>query len=337
MERLFSIIIPIYNVERYIARCLESVLNQSYDNFEVILINDGSDDNSYEICKKYMENDNRITLISQDNKGVSSARNLGLQSATGKYVLFLDGDDAIMPSLCSKLKCIIEQSESNELIIFGYCNINDKVKQEIGVKDELIFYKENMGEMLFELDKLKLLYTVWNKVFLRSRIQNGFSEEMTFAEDSCFIINYLEQIEKIRVIPFIGYQYYTNISGSAMKKYHKDMFEICLKEYKCIIESKIDYHERLLSFAQYHLRKNFWYFVLPALLRTVDLNKKEKRNELKIIVSLQEYKQLKILHYAECKMQLLFAFLVKIKCLRSGIYIYEKKLNSSWWCFNEKK
>ena len=95
-----SIIVPIYNSERFIADCIESLINQTYQNIEIILIDDGSSDNSYEICKKYQSLDSRIILISQVNSGVSIARNKGIKVATGQHIMFVDSDDYVYKRLC---------------------------------------------------------------------------------------------------------------------------------------------------------------------------------------------------------------------------------------------
>lgn len=93
MDFLISIIIPVYNVEQYLCKCLDSIINQTYIKLQIIIINDGSTDNSLEICKRYADRDSRITLINQDNKGLSGARNTGLRVATGDYIFFTDSDD----------------------------------------------------------------------------------------------------------------------------------------------------------------------------------------------------------------------------------------------------
>jgi len=90
-----TIIIPVYNTEKYVEKCIESIINQTYKNLEIIIVNDGSTDNSYNICKKYCEIDERIILLTQDNQGLSVARNNALDIATGKYVEFVDSDDWI--------------------------------------------------------------------------------------------------------------------------------------------------------------------------------------------------------------------------------------------------
>ena len=98
-----SIIIPMYNAKEYIARCLESVINQSFNNIEIIIVNDGSTDKSLEICRKYAEVDERIVILNKENNGVSVARNQGMNVATGEYIMFVDSDDWIDESMCQDL------------------------------------------------------------------------------------------------------------------------------------------------------------------------------------------------------------------------------------------
>lgn len=95
MKSLISVIIPVYNVEKYICRCLDSVLRQTYCNFEIILVNDGSTDDSGNICKKYQNRESRITLLCQKNRGLSAARNAGIEVAKGDYITFIDSDDCV--------------------------------------------------------------------------------------------------------------------------------------------------------------------------------------------------------------------------------------------------
>jgi len=110
---LITIIVPVYNVEQYLDRCIESIVNQTYSNLEIILVNDGSTDGSSEICSKYQKSDDRIIVINKNNSGLSSARNAGLNIAKGKYVGFVDGDDYISEVMYENLYGLIKQTKSN--------------------------------------------------------------------------------------------------------------------------------------------------------------------------------------------------------------------------------
>lgn len=324
MEKKFSIIIPVYNVEQYISRCLESILKQTYRNYEVIIVNDGSKDHSYEICCKYRELDERIIVISKENQGVSSARNLGLQHASGDYVIFVDSDDTISPDLCKSLSHELEQAKDHELIIFGYYTIDHNIKEEVAIKQETTFEKDNILDALFTLDKLRLLYVVWNKVFVRSKVNHTFPENMSFAEDSCFVFKYIEQMEKIKILTFKGYHYYTNISGSAIKRYHKNMLENCLQEFNYIKGCDIGDQKALIKHAQIHLGDNFWYFILPSLIRTKELCKAEKRQELKRIMDNEVLKSVLYCNGFERKIQKLMLQLSRLKLYGIMIFLYRR-------------
>jgi glycosyltransferase involved in cell wall biosynthesis len=120
MDPLVSVVVPSYNVEKYLGECVESVLNQTYSNWEMIIVNDGSQDNTLECAQKYADEDQRITVINQKNGGVSAARNAGLFAAKGKYIVFLDGDDYWRPEFLAKLTEAIERSGKK----IAYCGYN---------------------------------------------------------------------------------------------------------------------------------------------------------------------------------------------------------------------
>ena len=165
MNHKISIIIPVYNVEEYIERCILSVIGQKYQNLEIILVDDGSADNSGVICDKYAAIDNRIKVIHQQNKGVSSARNRALDYATGDYIGFLDGDDFIHEEMYQTL---YEKSITEDAVI-GVCNYI-KVYEETLLKDIQPGSGEVMSyigqDALMELHKEAVLWNVvWNKLF----------------------------------------------------------------------------------------------------------------------------------------------------------------------------
>ena len=128
-QALCSVIVPIYNVEKYLERCIQSILDQDYKNIEVILINDGSTDRSGEICRKYKEIDNRIVLIEQENGGMSSARNAGLDAAKGEYIFFVDSDDYVSSSFVSFALEDFIRNES-DIVVFGYKGVHVSTGKE---------------------------------------------------------------------------------------------------------------------------------------------------------------------------------------------------------------
>lgn len=134
MEKKVSIIIPVYNTQKYLKRCINSIIDQTYSNLEIFLINDGSTDNSLEICKEYEKIDERIFIISGENHGVSYARNIGIRKATGEYLYFADSDDYLETDAIEKMIQGFEKADC-ELIIAGYNEVENEekiVKKKLG-------------------------------------------------------------------------------------------------------------------------------------------------------------------------------------------------------------
>lgn len=193
----FSIIIPVYNVEKYLRECIDSVLRQSYLDIEVILVDDGSSDNSPYICDQYAESDERIKVVHQSNGGVSKARNSGINISTGKYIMFLDADDLMVENSFTQINRILDDCDVdlvalsyNELTndnILEYINILDKNEKNIIVDD----IKKNYFKIL-ALTKT-IIFQVWSKVFVRSIIMDNkvfFDETLNSAEDCDFLFRY---------------------------------------------------------------------------------------------------------------------------------------------------
>lgn len=163
MENLFSVIIPIYNVENYVEKCINSVIGQNYENIEILLINDGSKDNSQLICEKKAKEDSRVRVINKQNGGLSSARNTGLDNATGDYILFLDGDDywddkEALFKINNKLK-----GSKADIVTFGL----KKMFEDTGEIEETkyVFNRENID---FSSKKNILSYLVKNNLYISS-------------------------------------------------------------------------------------------------------------------------------------------------------------------------
>lgn len=172
MDSLISVIIPVYNVELYIKRCIESVISQTYKNLEIILIDDGSTDKSGKICDWYLKKDNRIKVVHQKNQGLSVARNTGLNMATGDWIAFLDSDDWIAIDMYEKLLFL---AKSNDADISSCNTINvDENGSELEKKDYSDDIKIfNQKEMIAGLlDQKYVRFEVWNKLWRKTLISN---------------------------------------------------------------------------------------------------------------------------------------------------------------------
>ena len=163
MNNIISIIVPIYKVEKYLKRCIESLIHQDYQDIEIILVDDGSPDNCGIICDEYANKDTRIKVIHQKNGGLSAARNSGIDIAHGDYLMFVDSDDWVETNFCSFAlkKCIETRSD---IVVFGYNDVfNDRiVKRSIAPKNEKKYTTE---EALKELHGGKILSFAWNKIY----------------------------------------------------------------------------------------------------------------------------------------------------------------------------
>lgn len=186
MDHKISVIVPVYNVEKYLKRCINSILNQTFKNFELILVNDGSTDNSLNICKNYKEKDGRIQLISQTNKGLSAARNTGLKYAKGKYVCFVDSDDFIEKEYLSLLLSNIEKYNSDIAMCEYYLTNEEGRKYSISrlnePKDIHVLSGEKTFSYFYKEDCVPNV-VAWNKIYLRSLFDNIKYDEGHYFED----------------------------------------------------------------------------------------------------------------------------------------------------------
>lgn len=209
-----SIIVPVYNTERYIKECVESILHQSYEYFEVIFIDDGSQDNSYSIINEFANRDKRIKLYHQDNAGVSAARNLGLKYATGDYIAFIDSDDTIGSDYLYKLcNCIIKYSP--DLVLSGIQNRYNEVLEEgllsLQTEAELItFFKTPL-----QTSPVSKLYK--RQIISENNIQ--FDTSISFAEDKDFNLKYFQHIKNAYALSYCGYFYREVVTSLSHKRY----------------------------------------------------------------------------------------------------------------------
>ncbi len=206
---VFSIIIPVYNIEKYIGECIESVLNQTFTDFELILIDDGSTDHSLDVIKQYQNTDARIILIHQDNAGPGSARNAGIRQARGEYIVFFDGDDFLVKK--DALAHLYEFRAGQDILVYPikYMSDYNKVIRDSNVKYESALNQAQSCEELYErmLREGKILSSPCEMMFDKSfLVQNNlFFLEGVFSEDIEWIIRIMLAKPKIQ---FVNYEFY---------------------------------------------------------------------------------------------------------------------------------
>lgn len=208
MKEKISVIIPVYNVEKYIKRCLDSVINQTYKNIEVILINDGSLDNSGLICNEYAKKYNNIKVVHKENGGVSSARNLGIDNASGEYIAFVDPDDYIDKNMYKILHEQLIQSKSDiSMVSFSYIK-EGKIIDEDNSKIQVIFTKEEILDKYFNKIKPFDSSFLWNKLFKKKLFDNvRLDTELLIQEDTELLIRIFNKVNSIVYIGIPLYSY----------------------------------------------------------------------------------------------------------------------------------
>lgn len=228
-----SIIVPIYNVEKYIHKCINSLINQTYKNLEIILVDDGSPDNCGYICDEYARRDSRIKVIHKKNGGLSNARNKGVEIATGDYVMYLDSDDYLELTACEELNNIIQKTQA-DIVCFNLKKVNEDGKTIItsgiynqGNTKELkeMTYQEAMIDNLY---RRNIRYEAGSKIYKREIVEKVQFPEGMLAEDFATFYKFLYKANKIIFYSRCLYNYVQR-NGSIMKeksdKLYNDIYQ----------------------------------------------------------------------------------------------------------------
>ena len=218
---LVSIIVPIYNVEKYIYRCVRSLLKQDYSNIEIILVDDGSPDKSLEIIEDMAQNDNRIKIIHKENGGVSSARNRGIDLASGLFVMFVDGDDWVEPTYVSFFVNMVDETKCVLGMNYNYYFDSGRTNAD---SDNIEIVDNNMvAENIYNGD---IFVAVWNKIYSKQFLDENqirFNEEIWFGEGMLFNIECLKFANEIAVCKKSLYHQIPN-QESAMRAFNLNSF-----------------------------------------------------------------------------------------------------------------
>lgn len=248
-----SIIVPVYNVEKYLERCLESLINQTYKNIEIIIINDGSTDNSLRILKEYERIDSRIKLIDKNNEGLSQTRNVGINISTGEYITFVDSDDWIELDFLKKMINLIEESNGDVAICSYVREYNEKaINKDLGFGDIVIFDKDEVksklyrrmigpiGDELKNPENLDSLITAWGKVYKTSLIKDNkisfIDTSIIGTEDLLFNVHIFNYINKAILINKPLYHYWKGNISSLTAGYKEDLISKWMNKHNLIKE-----------------------------------------------------------------------------------------------------
>lgn len=286
---MISIIIPIFNSERYLARCIDSVLAQTVFNWELVLVDDGSTDNSADICRKYEGADPRITYVFKENGGVSSARNKGLDMAKGEFVLFIDSDDYVEPNTLERT--LGKMCDGNfDCVVWGF-NQNGHIWAP--ARDEDYTEISEFNKDFIRHLNTELLCSPVNKLFKRQLITGRFDESISHAEDFIFCLEYLKNCNSISFIRDPLYFYDVYVSGSSTHHFKESNLNALEKMQSAIIDYIGDASNTAL-FAKYVRDLTFQF---RLLLKDKSLPYKERKDAVKRWLPNSFFKRLNILRY----------------------------------------
>lgn len=279
---LISIIIPIYKVEKYLKRCIDSVLVQTYSNLQIILVDDGSPDNCPKICDEYASRDTRIEVIHQKNSGVSNARNNGLKIAKGDYVLFIDSDDYIAPDMCEKMLILAEQNKADMVV----CNITYTYLHKPNFTPNPILrkpYTQVSSEQALILAITEHSFGdtgMCNKLCKRSLLANFKFKENVRSEDFFALCVLFPKAKKIIYTPQSFYFYFQNPNGVTAQRNLKPRID-SYNAVKFFIEicQKYQYHKALKAI-EYRYVDSALIAAFLIILCDLDNNYKEIEKEL---------------------------------------------------------
>lgn len=252
MSDLITVVVPVYNVEKYIRKCVNSILEQVYKEFEVILVDDGSTDTSGIICEDYAKQDARIKVLHKENGGLSSARNYGTIHATGKYICFIDSDDFVEPTYLQYLYDLISRNDSDMAVCSSYwwCSENsyDYYKKDV----ELCLNPEETFKFLFSLEKWFGLFA-WNKLYKLELFENISFPEGKYYEDSGTTYRLVDKCKNVAIGSKPQYYYrqqrigqitgdFSFVKTNDKLQFLEEMQEFFLKHYPNVMEIYDSYH-----------------------------------------------------------------------------------------------
>lgn len=286
----FSVIVPVYNVEKYIGRCIKSILEQKFADFELILVDDGSTDTSGQICDQYALQDKRIYVLHQENGGVSSARNAGLQRAQGEFISFLDSDDTVESNY---LSCMAEVDSDVDLVVCGVKNVFPTGECSI----KLYYNNKLIGcikkEFILDAIENRAIDFVYAKRYKRRLIEKNkiyFDEQMNLGEDTCFVVNYLcgsNSIKYVTETPYRYHNYEQNTLSTFEQNYvnkllsmNEKIAKVLEKRYGEIINTEV-WKKRIFS---------IYHYGIFEILNNNRYSNKTKYRLLKQIVCGKEFK-----------------------------------------------
>lgn len=269
--------------------CIVSLIDQSYKNIEIIIINDGSTDKSGEICNAFLLKDERIKVFHKKNEGVSSARNFGLKKATGQYIMFVDSDDYLDLRAVNLLVSVMND-RNPDLLIYGYVLDQNSKYTEISCKNAYLKNKEEICKYISENYLDGCINSPANKFYKKSLIHHFFDESYSLGEDLLFNLGYLNAVNSVLCLDERLYYYRVDGIGSLSHKFRKDLFTITTDLHANLMEFLNENSTQALNYNAIHLQ--LFRNTLTYLIGLVSSNDLKRKNKIKYINSLSDSEEL---------------------------------------------
>lgn len=275
IDILLSVAVPVYNVEPYLNQCVDSILNQTYTHFELILVNDGSTDRSGEICEDYTKLDARVHVINQENRGVALARKRAVEQAVGNYITFIDSDDYIEEDYFEKMVCAVNEYD---LVTSGF--FNDKGKKVFDIIEQGIYTTETQMEYIIDNmiiyqdgPKRGLTSYVFNKLYRTDYVRKVFLQinpKVYWGEDSEFLYMYVLQCKSVYVTDICGYHYCTREQSIVHRK-HPDFLNNLNELYLSLERVFCEHNRKDILMLKLQMWINTMIRITPSVMEFSDL------------------------------------------------------------------
>lgn len=262
-----SIVVPVYNASKYLSICIDSIINQTYKNLEIILVNDGSTDNSGSICDEYGKKDNRITVIHQENQGVSKTRNNGLKKSTGEYLTFIDADDIISENY---VELLLKDISEKTLNICTLSLFDKEITKRDSEGDIIELSKDNF----ITICKYGLINTPCCKLFSTKILKENnitFDTSLSLGEDLLFNLDYFNYIDKINIIDKDLYFYRRSETNTLSSSYESNMKSIQLRLFDTFTNY---FKDKISNKEQYILYDSYRFGIIMLIVHNEFKNKK---------------------------------------------------------------
>lgn len=258
MDNLISVIVPVYNVEAYLNKCIDSILKNDYQNIEVILVDDGSSDHSGKICDEYEQVDGRVSVIHKENGGLSSARNVGLKLAKGDFITFVDSDDSITSNMFRvMLKSALEHNA--DIVQCGYDRVDElgKIRSTETDSFQLLTDQKSIFKAFFVSGMIR--FPSQMKLYRRKLLENHWFVEGKLHEDVMFISDILNSIKRYVIIPDVCYVYLLRKNSIMRSRFSEKRLDVlyahqyAMNNYKEYASGYVYYYERHICLSCFNL------------------------------------------------------------------------------------